>query len=44
MTNVWTAGVGHTKTVTPTTSLTSQQIKAHYVQDISAAEKMLTSI
>lgn len=38
---VWTAGLGHTKSVTPEMVFTEQQAAEYFVEDISAAEQVV---
>ncbi|MEZ9503242.1 lysozyme [Vibrio sp. 10N.286.51.B11] len=39
--DVWTAGLGHTKSVTPEMVFTEQQAAVYFVEDISAAEQVV---
>lgn len=41
--NVWTVGVGHTKSVKPNTELSNQDIATHFVNDISSAETIVNN-
>lgn len=40
--DVWTAGLGHTQGVNPEVRLTEQQVAEYFVEDIAAAERIVS--
>ncbi|MGF1842271.1 lysozyme [Vibrio clamense] len=40
--DVWTAGLGHTQGVTPGVRLTERQVAEYFVEDIAAAERVVS--